>query len=286
MQPDVVAILDKSAGLHRPRYLFGDQHGNLFVTDLGDYRVKKFDVDGKLVQVYGKGKGAAPDEFENPLYASVDPEGNVWVPDIALQRLAIFEEAGTLLHSISLDYRPYGLRHLSDGRYFVYIVRGRTDPQSEMFGLYRDADLLTQIGATELDATAAAGEMIVVDGDLVYSPGRFEFIVRYDERGNVVYARETLQQEQKSVLEDKSAKQGYPGMLKASLGHQNGRIYVNAWVLSKKTESMAIDVYRAADGSYEFSFELPEQHSRGIDVGRDFIYAVRDTAVVIYRLTL
>lgn len=286
VQPDLVTILDKNAGLHRPEYLFGDQHGNLFVTDIGDYRVKKFDVDRKLVQVYGKGRGTAPGEFEAPMYASVDPEGNVWVPDLALQRLAIFEDAGTLLRSISLDYRPYGLRHLSDGRYFVYIVRGRTGPQPGMFGLYRDAELLTQFGATELDPTAAAGEVIAVGGELVYSPARFEFIVRYDERGNVVYARETLQQEQTSVLEDKSVRQGYPLMLKSSLGHQDGKIYINPWILSEKTESMAIDVYRAADGSYEFSFELPEQRSWNMDVGRDFIYVARDTAVVIYRLTL
>ena len=285
VQPDVVAILDQSAGLHRPGYLFEDQHGSLFVTDNEDYRVKKFDVDGKLVQVYGNGKGKALGEFEAPMYASVDPEGNVWVPDLSLQRLAIFEEDGTLQRSIPLDYRPYGLRHLSDGSYFVYIVQGGTGPQSGMFGLYRDAELLTQFGATDLDPTTAAGRVIAVDGDLVYSPARFEFIVRYDEKGNVVYARETLQQEQESVLEDQSAMQGYPLMLKASLGHQGGRIYISPWVLSEKRRLLVIDVYRAADGSYEFSFELPEPRS-GMDVGRDFIYVVRDTAVVIYRLSL
>ena len=286
VQPDVVAVLGNSAGLHRPGYLFGDQHGNLFVTDNGDFRVKKFDADGSLVQIYGKGRGKALGEFEAPMYASVDPEGNVWVPDLSLQRLAIFEDDGTLLRSIPLDYRPYGLRHLSDGRYFVYIVQGGTGPQSGMFGLYRDAELLTQFGATELDPTTAAGEIVAIDGELVFSPSRFEFIVRYDERGNVVYARETLQQEQKSVLEDKSAMQGYPLMLKTSLGHQGGRLYINPWVLSKKRGLLAIDVYRAADGSYEFSFELPEPRSRGMDVGRDFIYVVKDTAVVIYRLSL
>lgn len=35
---------------------FDDGYSDLYTIDYGDFRVKKFDADGKLVQIYGDGK--------------------------------------------------------------------------------------------------------------------------------------------------------------------------------------------------------------------------------------
>lgn len=286
ISPELVAVLDSTAGVHRPLDLFADQDGNLFVTDFGDYRIKRFDALGNLVQVYGNGKGRAPGEFEYPEYASLDPLGNVWVPDWAAQRLAIFSSEGEWQRDISLDYRPMGIGHLSDGRYYVHITSGRRSPVEGMFGLYRGEDLLVRFGASEAHPRRVGGEIVVVDDDLVFSPSMLEFIVRYDESGDVLYARETLQQAPDSVLQEKAAASpfGPPLMLKTSIGHDAGQIYIDAWVLAEIRNAVVIDVYSAADGAYEHSFELPERRSMGMVVGGNTVYALRDTAVAAYRL--
>ncbi|MDE2827426.1 MAG: hypothetical protein OXL40_08985 [Bacteroidota bacterium] len=58
-------------------------------------------------------------------------------------------------------------------------------------------------------------------------------------------------------------------MLKSSIIHYDGRLYIDAWILSDIKGIVVIDVYRASDGSYEYSFELPEKHamSSGMTIG-------------------
>ena len=78
---ELINILDADAGVQRPWGAFDDEYGNLFTIDNGDYRVKKFDADGKLVQVYGDGRDEALGELESPGPLSLSPEGDVWVAD-------------------------------------------------------------------------------------------------------------------------------------------------------------------------------------------------------------
>lgn len=156
-----------------------------------------------------------------------------------------------------------------------------------MFYLYDDDKQVVRLGATELDLTTSAGEIEVVDNDLLYNPARFEFFVRYNEEGNIIYARETLEQAPASVIEEKGRNSLFHmPMLKSSIGHYEGYIYVDAWLLSDIKGTVIIDVYRALDGSYEYSFELPEKHamSMGMTIGRGMLYAFRDNAIAIYRL--
>jgi len=286
LELELILVLDADAGLQRPRGAFDDKYGNLYIIDYGDYRVKKFDADGRLVQVYGDGRDEALGELESPGPLSLSPEGDVWVADG--KKLLIFKETGQWLRSISFDHTLFRIGHIPDGRYYVYFGGNNLGSlQDGMFYLYDDDEQVVRFGATDLDLTTAAGEIAVVGNDLFYNPGRFEFFVRYNEEGNIIYARETIEQAPASVIEEKGRNSLFHmPMLKSSIGHYEGYIYVDAWLLSDIKGTVVIDVYRASDGSYEYSFELPERHgiSMGMTIGRSKLYALRDNAIAIYSL--
>lgn len=287
LEMEPVNVLDADAGVQRPRMAFDDEHGNLFTIDYGDSRVKKFDADGKLVRTYGDGGEQALGQHGQPPTAlSLGPEGNVWVAEE--NKLIIFEETGQWLRSILLDFKVSRLEHLSDGRYYVYPRGNRLRLQEGQFYLFDNDEPVTRFGATELDLTTAVGEIEIIGNDLLHSPARFEFIVRYNEEGDIIYARETIEQAPASVIEEKGRNSIFHmPMLKSSIGHYDGRLYIDAWILSDIKGTVVIDVYRASDGSYEYSIELPEEkHSKssGMTIGRGMLYALRKNAIAIYRL--
>lgn len=287
LEMEPVNVLDADAGVQRPRGAFDDEYGNLFTVDYGDFLVKKFDADGKLVQTYGDAREQALGEHEQPpTVLSLSPEGDVWVADE--NKLIIFEETGQWLGSISLDHRVWRIKHLSDGRYYVYPRGNRLRLQEGQFYLFDNDEPVTRFGATELDLTTAVGEIEIIGNDLLHSPARFEFIVRYNEEGDIIYARETIEQAPASVIEEKGRNSIFHmPMLKSSIGHYDGRLYIDAWILSDIKGTVVIDVYRASDGSYEYSIELPEEKhsmSSGMTIGRGMLYALRKNAIAIYRL--
>ena len=67
-----------------------DSAGNLYVADVLNYRVQKFDPTGKfLTQVGGRGRGDG--QFEEPWGMAVDGQGNVYVADTFNHRIQKFD---------------------------------------------------------------------------------------------------------------------------------------------------------------------------------------------------
>ena len=67
-----------------------DAQGNLYVTDILNYRIQKFDPEGKpLAQVGSKGSGDG--QFNEPWSVAVDGQGNVYVADTFNHRIQKFD---------------------------------------------------------------------------------------------------------------------------------------------------------------------------------------------------
>ena len=67
-----------------------DAQGNLYVTDILNYRIQKFDPEGKpLAQVGSKGSGDG--QFNEPWGVAVDSQGNVYVADTFNHRIQKFD---------------------------------------------------------------------------------------------------------------------------------------------------------------------------------------------------
>ena len=81
----------------KPTHVVVDHHGNIYVTDAFNFRVQKFDPEGKFLRSYGylgDGFGA----FARPKGLDIDRDGHLYVVDAAFENVQIFDaETGALL---------------------------------------------------------------------------------------------------------------------------------------------------------------------------------------------
>lgn len=90
-----------------------DPDGNVWVTDIGNHLVMKFDPEGKLLLSLGK-KGDAgnkPDQFDRPTDVAVTPTGEFYVTDgYGNSRVLKFTREGKLL-------KQWGTKGKGDGQF-------------------------------------------------------------------------------------------------------------------------------------------------------------------------
>jgi DNA-binding beta-propeller fold protein YncE len=82
--------------LYEPTNLAVDKNGRLLVSDIGNYSVQAYDLDGNYLRTIGK-QGVAPGLFSRPKGVAVDRQGLVYVVDAATQVVQIFDAEGRLL---------------------------------------------------------------------------------------------------------------------------------------------------------------------------------------------
>ncbi|MGB9195353.1 MAG: SMP-30/gluconolactonase/LRE family protein [Terriglobales bacterium] len=80
----------------KPTSVAVDQDGNVYVTDMLNYRVEIFDADGKFIRAFGK-HGDGPGYFAMPKGIAVDCDGHIWVTDSMQNRVHLFTQEGELL---------------------------------------------------------------------------------------------------------------------------------------------------------------------------------------------
>jgi len=84
-----------SAKLRAPRTMEADTHGNLFITDTENHRVRKVDSNGTITTLAGTGTAgyngdnipATTAQLNNPHGIAVDAAGNVYIADSPNQRI-------------------------------------------------------------------------------------------------------------------------------------------------------------------------------------------------------
>jgi DNA-binding beta-propeller fold protein YncE len=106
-----VVVLDKSSGeeiqrfgrkgssegeLFFPTNIEADGEGNVYVSDTGNFRVVKFDPQGRFLKQFGS-IGRAVGRFARPKGIALDFEGRLYVVDAAFENVQIFDPEGKLL---------------------------------------------------------------------------------------------------------------------------------------------------------------------------------------------
>jgi len=76
-----------------------DSEGNIYIMDRYDFKVLKFDKDGKFTGGIGK-KGQGPGEFETPITIFIDNKDNLYVHDITRWSLVVFNKKGEFVENI------------------------------------------------------------------------------------------------------------------------------------------------------------------------------------------
>jgi sugar lactone lactonase YvrE len=80
----------------KPTSVALDSDGNVYVTDMLNYRVEVFDADGKFIRAFGK-HGDGPGYFAMPKGIAIDCDGHIWVTDSMQNRVHLFTQDGDLL---------------------------------------------------------------------------------------------------------------------------------------------------------------------------------------------
>jgi DNA-binding beta-propeller fold protein YncE len=102
-----------------PGYLFQATNisirGNeLFVSDFGDFSVKRYSMSGEYKGFIG-GHGSGFGKFTRPKGIAIDPMSNLYVVDAAFENVQIFNEQGELLMHFGGSYEGRGAMWLPAG---------------------------------------------------------------------------------------------------------------------------------------------------------------------------
>jgi len=79
-----------------PNAVATDAYGNVYVSDLGNNRVEKFDSNGNYLTQWGS-SGSGNGQFDLPYGIAVDGSGNVYVLDQGNNRIQVFDSNGNYL---------------------------------------------------------------------------------------------------------------------------------------------------------------------------------------------
>ncbi|MCH8975399.1 MAG: HYR domain-containing protein [Thaumarchaeota archaeon] len=80
---------------YNPQSLAIDSNGNVYVTDLGNKRVQKFDSDGTFLNAWGSG-GTGAGQFNSPIGIAIG-ENHVFVVDSQLNKIQKFDTDGNFV---------------------------------------------------------------------------------------------------------------------------------------------------------------------------------------------
>ena len=134
--------------LKSPHSVWFDERDHLYVVDVKDHTVRRFDSDGRVLQTLGTpGQVGAPGEpFNRPTWAALAPGGDLYVSDGYGQfRVHRFSADGTLQHSWGEEGAgpgqfalPHCLRVDSRGRVLVLDRENRRLQIFDAEGVYLD----------------------------------------------------------------------------------------------------------------------------------------------------
>jgi hypothetical protein len=110
---------DENLAFNTPGDIVEDGQGNIYIADAANYRLQKFDKDGKFLASLGR-KGQGPGEFSSLRSLNVDSEDRLYVLDDTRRRILVLASDGKEIKTIRF-FKGYvsGLRLIGKGRYLV-----------------------------------------------------------------------------------------------------------------------------------------------------------------------
>ena len=261
----------------------------LFVTDFDDgMRIKRFSLDGQLLNTIGNGRGEGPGELQLAADFHV-ADGEVWVADTRARHVSRFTVEGTFLDRFNADSNPLRVT-ASRGR----VVLMRMGPAE----LFQIIDTTGTVARTFGDLVSnQTKNFMALDGHLVagpeegfiYVPKYASYLYYYSTEGELDNVVQTIDRRAfPSVQADESGggiRYGAPSppvqVFSASVSE--GILYLQMYFRREDEPSVhVLDRYDWASGSYINSTRLPIR-PYATSVHDDKIYCLRDTTVTAFR---
>ena len=109
---------DENYQLYNPVDVAKDEKENIYILEMGDHCVKKFNSAGKFISVFGR-KGQGPGEFIYPTNISVDLNDNIYVVESGNHRIQKFTNSGDILGTFRAASYPLSLRILKNSSLII-----------------------------------------------------------------------------------------------------------------------------------------------------------------------
>lgn len=151
-----------------PSGLALDRHGHIYVTELNNDRVQRFNLDGTFVSKWG-GSGSGAGQFVRPEAVAIDTSGNVYVTDSGNNRVQKFRADGQFIS----QWGHYGLAEgdfqhttgiAADTIGNVYVA-----DYPDIFLLHAEADTISE----RVQKFTNTGSVLTQWGGIGSGPGQF-----------------------------------------------------------------------------------------------------------------
>lgn len=248
-----------------------DNKDQIYIADNDLKLIKKFDIEGNLIDVLGKGEGRGPEEFLIIVDLFVDNQNNIWALDDRNNRATIFREDS--LKVDILDFSKVFNRVIPINRNEYWFQ----ERFNNLIKIYNSND--QQIGQTEkivsdpelwsfvLESFAA----LAPNNDVILSQYHTNLFIKYSKNGDVVYFRKPIEFSGFPKIDPYYANEvGTINTVDFSSWKQitkNPQIVGNTiqFHINKKEigsedwDKFFVDVYDLKNGNYLYSYDLPER---------------------------
>jgi hypothetical protein len=127
---------DSNTLFYRVRDVGVDNKGDIFVVDMSNCRVQKFDSLGKYLQTIGR-SGQGPGEFQMPMQIRFEAQtGNIFIKDQA-RRISIFDSLGTHIRTLTIEGGFVDFEPVSDAGFLAILYRGSDEQLTRFHALGR-----------------------------------------------------------------------------------------------------------------------------------------------------
>lgn len=279
-----------------------DQFENIYILDQGDCKVKKFNSNGDLTNIYGN-KGKGPGEFIQPMRMDITNSSKILVSDAALNKCVVFNQ-GTPIE-IKLNYPPISTCFLNDSIIGVlqindlrqlshietYILNGEKKDETERILDIKDYNIPPFI-------TSLIGEVISdYNQNLFYIPNYMNHIIAYKE-SKLVYSVKTIDKIKTAptstfiTIPDGgfASSANFPDEQISSLncGIMDDKIWIVSYLGLKKYNQKIIDFYSSKEGAYKYSYITNDIGSfTNIHISPTRIYVINpDGSVSVFQITI
>lgn len=210
----------------RSIYGFGDQpsqltnppsvamdpaNGSFWMTDPGKYRIVNYRLDGTLLGIIGKPveeEGA----FRQPSHIALDPEGNIYVVEVAYEVVRVFDKQGNELGQLDI---PGVLSAAASNDIMVFgaeagfVIMDKDANIIKLVGTHgKGADQFDRVNGVAIDAE-----------DNIYAVDTFNNRVsKYDKDGNQIWINETGHPGNQTMTGEKEFKSDAPAQLQVPMG--------------------------------------------------------------------
>ena len=174
-----------------------DKNENIYVADYLAGKVKVYSPAGKLIKLFGKGKGEGPGEFKEIRSIDLDNNGNLYVSDMSRGIVAIFDSTGALIKEFKSKLRPaYLIANSINEVYFLGFWNHKTDKVLSKLDLSKEnpemtafkfCDRFTGANSWEIANVGYTGSIFKDKEENIYYSANYPYYIRkFSKEGKLI----------------------------------------------------------------------------------------------------